>query len=1098
MRALRNLALAPAGSILAALALLATHTFAADRTGEAFFESKIRPLLVERCIECHGSDEQERGLRLDSRVGWERGGESGPALVPGKPNESLLILAVSYLDKNLQMPPDEQLPASDVALLQEWVRRGAPDPRVGAVTAIEPSDDQWAEAFQERLDWWSLKSLHRAQPPVVNDAAWSHEPVDCFLRAALDAAGLAPAAPAEPEVLLRRLTFVLTGIPPTPQQRERFLQRWQDDASSAYERLVDELIASPHFGERFARHWMDVVRYSDTFGWESDHPANGSWEYRDYLIRALNQDVGFDQLVLEQISGDLLPDPRINSEMGINESVIGPVFYHMGEHREGGSLRFNGVHQQMVDNKIDAFSKAFLALTVACARCHDHKLEAVSQRDYYALAAVFITPRWTSRVIDAPGKNDAAIARLQELRGEIRREMAALWRAAATRKETWSADVFQQALEVKDAPETKLDDVAHPLVRLRQAEGDVAKLWNELATEWRQTRAQRLKANAEFQPIADFQEPKVPDGWVMEGDGMKHGHVEDGTPLVALEGDLVVARLLRRGFHTHALSSKLPGTLRMPPQHAVPGQIVSMQLAGGEFSGTRVVEENGFLAEGVEFLKTTEPVWQSFSDKTLFNGVTKVMVEFTTSSLNPSFRPRVGIDEGSPKSDPGYAQRSSLSIMGIFAHEKSGAPQDTLEHFRTLYEGDAPKSDEEAGRRIREWFTGPIQRWCEGETQAGDVRVLNWLLVKKLLPNRAEEGSRLAALLAEYRHVEQGIAYPRTVTGMDEREMKKTSYPLNPRGNVDVVGESIPPDFLQMFASQNNVAKSPGSGRLELAQSLVHSEHPLTSRVYVNRVWKWIFGSGIVATPDDFGHLGDKPSHPELLDYLAREFVRESWSTKRLVRRLVLSQAFRQSGTVSEAARQRDPENRLLHHYPTRRLEAEAIRDALLAVSGRLDPKLYGRPVDPPRAAEDTLKRLFSGPLDGQGRRSIYLKLSIMEPPKFLVSFNFPDHVPTGKRDFTNVPAQSLLMLNDPFVHAMARHWASQFVKQPHTSTEERITAMFVRAFGRMPDEAELIRWSAASREFATVGGLETMADEAVWKRLAHMFFNAKEFIYYR
>ena len=199
-------------------------------------------------------------------------------------------------------------------------------------------------------------------------------------------------------------------------QRERFCRNGRRDETAAYERLVDELLASPHFGERFARHWMDVVRYTDTYGYESDNPAKGAWEYRDYLIRAFNDDVGFDQLVREQLAGDLLPEPRIDRELGINESAIGPMFYHLGEHRQGGSLMFNGVHQQMVDNKIDAFSKAFLALTVACARCHDHKLEAVSQRDYYALAAVFMTPRWTSRVIDAPGKNDAAIARLKELR----------------------------------------------------------------------------------------------------------------------------------------------------------------------------------------------------------------------------------------------------------------------------------------------------------------------------------------------------------------------------------------------------------------------------------------------------------------------------------------------------------------------------------------------------------------------------------------------------------------------------------------------------------------------------------------------------------
>jgi hypothetical protein len=262
--------------------------------------------------------------------------------------------------------------------------------------------------------------------------------------------------------------------------------------------------------------------------------------------------------------------------------------------------------------------------------------------------------------------------------------------------------------------------------------------------------------------------------------------------------------------------------------------------------------------------------------------------------------------------------------------------------------------------------------------------------------------------------------------------------------------------------------------------------------VYVNRVWQWIFGTGLVATPDDFGRLGDRPSHPELLDWLAREFIREGWSTKKLVRRLVLSETFRQSSAVSAAGRERDPANRLLHHYATRRLEAEEIRDSLLAVSGRLDAKLYGRPILPFRPVEDDKKRLLSGPVDGEGRRSLYLQMSIMDPPKFLVGFNLPDlKLPTGRRDVTNVPSQALIMLNDPFVLAMARHWTSEFTRDASATERSRIERMFLRAYGRTPRDAELKRWLSALEEF---GGDTPDA----WDRLAHAFFNTKEFIYYR
>jgi hypothetical protein len=352
-------------------------------------------------------------------------------------------------------------------------------------------------------------------------------------------------------------------------------------------------------------------------------------------------------------------------------------------------------------------------------------------------------------------------------------------------------------------------------------------------------------------------------------------------------------------------------------------------------------------------------------------------------------------------------------------------------------------------------------------------------------------------LLAEYRQVEQGIAFPRSVNSMDEREFAKSGLHLNIRGNYDALGDLVMPDSLQMFAGRNTVSQSSGSGRLELAESLLHPEHPLTSRVYVNRVWQWVFGAGLVSTPDDFGRLGDKPSHAELLDWLARDFMKHRWSTKQLVRQLVLSETFKQSGNVSEAARQADPDNRLRHHYPTRRMEAEEIRDALLAVSGRLDRQLYGRPINPSRPVEDAAKRLFSGPLDGNGRRSLYLTMSIMAPPKFLMTFDLPDlRLPSGKRSVTSVPTQALALLNDPLVSQLARHWATALVKMPHTCPEERIDSMFVAALGRTPREAERHGWLQLLQQVAT--STDVMADESAWTQLAHTFFNAQEFIHYR
>jgi hypothetical protein len=300
-----------------------------------------------------------------------------------------------------------------------------------------------------------------------------------------------------------------------------------------------------------------------------------------------------------------------------------------------------------------------------------------------------------------------------------------------------------------------------------------------------------------------------------------------------------------------------------------------------------------------------------------------------------------------------------------------------------------------------------------------------------------------------------------------------------------------------MFGPDESIQHTAGSGRRELAQSLLSPEHPLTSRVYVNRVWQWMFGTGIVASPDDFGRLGDKPSHPDLLDWLARDFMHQRWSTKTVVRQLVLSQTFRQSGSVQPNAQQRDPSNRLLHHYPTRRLEAEQIRDSLLAASGRLDPKLYGRPILPPRNVEDGAKRLFSGPLDGYGRRSIYLMMSIMDPPKFLTTFDLPDlKLPNGRRNVTSVPPQALLLLNDPLVEQLSKHWAAQLLKQSHRDPGERIDVMVVAAFGRHPKESERNRLKTLLRAVSTQD--DPMMDQAAWAQLAHTIFNTKEFIHYK
>ncbi len=1074
----------------------------ADEDAE-FFESKIRPVLVRECYECHSSasDEVKGDLLVDFRKGLRGGGESGPAVVPGKPEESILLEAIRY--ESSEMPPAGKLPEKIIADFERWIRQGAFDPRDKAPSRNEAADLAWKANLEDRSRWWSLQPLKDISPPAINNSLWAREPVDRFVNTKRDEAGLSPSPSADAVTLLRRISFVLTGLPPTPQQVEEFPVAFAADAETALADLVDRLLASPQFGERFARRWMDVVRYTDTYGYEWDNPVKGSWEYRDYLIRAFNDDIGFDQLIREQIAGDLLPNPRINSKEKINESLIGPVFYNMGEHRHGSSLQFNGIHQDMVNNKIDAFSKAFLAMTVACARCHDHKLDAISQADYYALAGVFMTPRWSARVIDSPGKNAAIVQKLKQLRQDIHHQLAKQWEMEI--KEKLSDELQRWAEENSESiKNVKMESIAYPILKLSSAsDANIQKTWEELATGWQAERTRRVESNrAKFKTLSDFSQLGFPPGWVSEGDGIRHGYVQAGTPLVSLQGESLIQKLLQRGYHTHAISSKLPGAVRMPAQQEIEGRYVSLMLNGGEWAGTLVVPQNAIQTETIKFFASTAPPqWVAFADNGLKNGVRRVLCEVATSSLNTNFPPRTGLARAGkvslPNNDDGFNKRSWFSLTGIVTHDAPGVPADRLDSFVSLYAGDSPSNKKEAWQQVAKWFSDSVERWATHNATPEDVKRLNWLLEQKLLSNQQKQAPRIAVSVKRYREIEAHIQFARTANSMDERQIHPFDYRLNVRGNVDVDGPAIPRDFLEVFAGQNSVGKSRQSGRLELAQYLSSPKNPLTARVYVNRIWQSVFGTGIVSTSNDFGKLGDRPSHPELLDWLARQFMNDGWSTKKMIRRLVLSQTFRQSSTFSKAAADRDPMNRLLHHYPTRRLEAEEVRDALLMVSGRLDTTLYGKPINPPRFLEDSAKRLFSGPLDGNGRRSIYLKMSIMDPPKFLICFNLPDlKLPTGKRDVTNVPTQSLALLNDPLTLYLAEHWAERLMEDGSSEPEIRIRMMFIQALGRLPQKHELKRWSAAATSFSKSDNL--MKDKTAWAELAHTFFNTKEFLYYK
>jgi hypothetical protein len=1109
-------------AIAAGLTLLPLDAGADDAAEAEFFEQRIRPALVEHCAECHATNAKKigGGLLLDHREGARKGGESGPAIVPGKPNHSLLIKAIRFTNDSLQMPPKGKLPAKVIADFEAWVKRGAYDPRdKPPQTKVENS---WEETLQERSRWWSLQPVQRPPTPMSRDAGGSAHAVDRFLLAKQETSGLKPAEIADPRTLARRLSFVLTGLP-LPAEKMEAVVRIERGEPQAYEQLVDSLLASPHFGERWARHWMDVVRFSETHGNEWNYEVHHAWRYRDYLIRAFNADLPYDQFIREHIAGDLLPQPRWNRDERFNESVIGTAFYRFGEVNHDDCISLRSIGYDLADNQIDTLTKAFQATTVACARCHNHKLDAVSMEDYYALLGVLRSSRLVSHCLDAPEVNADALERMKSLKKELRKELAEAWLTEAKQigqylqpataqrdgEEGAAGDLDPLQLEKWAAAaaleKTPLEEPLSPWRKLMRAEpAAFSAQWQQLKEQIKKEDHERTEYNrSNFETFADFGQ-QDPAGWQTGGQALRGGPNQSGEWLIYPEGAAIVRAILPAGRYTSALSDKLNGTLRSP---VIPlgKKHISFLVAGQRSSAVRLVSNHCQLNyKNYKALTSSDLHWETFSPPDDRNAL-QTYAELLTMFDNPKFPDQLSALGGDkenyrlPWEQAAKNPRSWFGITRVVLHDVAGPPKPGLAHLRPLFADPPPASLAAFATRYQETISAAITAWRDDKGTDDDALWLDWLVRRDLLPHHAQQSARIKELLTEYRQLDAGLALPRVSPGIAEGGAG-IEQPLFIRGDCFKPGPTIPRRYLEVLTKSREPFHASGSGRMELANRIACADNPLTARVLVNRVWHHLFGTGIVRTVDDFGHVGDLPSHPELLDHLASQFVADGWSIKRLIRSLVLTKTFQQSSAPSEAARQVDPQNRLLSHYSARRLDAEAVRDSMLAVSGRLDSRLYGPSVQPFRDKAYPDRRLFPGPLDGDGRRSIYIKNNLMEAPKFLAAFNLPGgKVAQGRRDVTNVPAQALAMLNDPFVLQQADVWAGGLVARRDDTLAQRIEAMYQAALGRPPTAEERQAFENAIHTLAElhhVPAAEVLASRAVWKDAAHAIFNLSEFLY--
>ena len=890
------------------------------------FDSEVRPVLAARCYRCHGPDPSSRkaGLRLDAFEHATATLPSGKkAIVPSHPEESALLRRVTHSDISERMPPEghDALTAAEIATLERWIAGGA------AYTAP-----------------WAFTPLAHAAVPVVQDQAWPRGDLDRFVLGKLESRGLEPAADAEPEVLLRRVAFDLTGLPPAPELRERYLAN-PTEASLAL--IVDELLASGAFGERWARHWLDCVRYSETLGHEFDYAIPSAWRYRDWVIDAFNRDLPVERFVTEQVAGDAA-QPRAVAGIANNVAPIATTFWWMGQATHAPT----DVRQDEADrhaNSIEVFGKAFLGLTVSCARCHDHKFDPIPTTDFYSLLGVL---RSTQRVVGFSESDATLTVAVEQTRDALNGLLHGV-QSGAVKPASEAAEFFEDF-----AP-------------------GFSNRWSSVG--W---------AFARPQPV-------------VRADG-------------ALDADLL---------DSARLHARLQGALFSKP-FEIQKKFMYARLRGNTGS-FRVVVDN---------------YWLDDSNALLFESCRHIPT--------PEWR-TVKID------------------LSRFVGERA--------YIEIL--------DDSDGVIEVDWIA------CgDGEAPTDDVspRMDGSISAEAASSNR-EIRTSFEAALALAPSIGRTLEARDAAIGFDES--------VHIRGKAAQYGEGTSRAALS-FVSSNAIGQvKQGSGRRELAAAIVDPSTPFVWRTLANRIVHYLLGRGIVRTTDDFGQLGRPPTHPELLDALALR-LQSHGSMKTLVREIVLSRTYRQSSEASVDASRVDPDNDLFSRATIRRLDGEAIRDAMLVAAGSLDTRMHG-PSVPVYLDEFMTGRGrpgASGPLDGANRRSIYLEVrrNFLDP--FMQVFDAP--VPTttvGCRNRSNVPAQSLAMLNDPLVHELANRFAAR-VMTSAAPTESLINDAFIAAYGRAATDDDVEDATA----FLLAAAPTAQERGAAWVALCHVLFNAKEFTHLR
>lgn len=906
-----------------------------------FFEEQVRPVLVDHCQKCHGPTKQEGGLRLDSRESVLKGGDSGPSIEPGNVDKSLLISAIRRVG-DFHMPPDKPLAPAQVETLTKWVMDGAHWPGKAAAIASATSPEAFAKARREH---WSLQPVRSPQPPLVKQSRWPLNPVDQFILAKLESAGLSPNPRADKSALLRRITLDLIGLPPTYAEIQSFEA---DDSAEAYLKVVDRLLSSPHYGERWGRHWLDVARYSDTKGYVffEDGSFPWAWTYRDYVIEAFNADLPYDRFLQEQLAADRLA---------------------LGDHRRplralgfltlGG--RFMNNPHDIIDDRIDVVTRGLLGLTTTCARCHDHKFDPIPTADYYSLYGVF-------------------------------------------------ASSFEPIVPALYDPPPATEDYRKFEAELRSREAKLLKFVNDKQGE---------VVNGTRSRVGEY---------LMAVHAMKGQPKTDDFMLLADSGDVNPKMLRRWQIYLDQLSKSSHRVLAVWQ--------VCVNLPAEDFANLALAAINKLASETDRAKGLNALVAKSFQEK-----------------------PPLKLSD--------VADRYGELVKNIDLEWQ------TLKQTAAAANQPIPNSLPDPDREeIRQVVYGPDAPTNVPVSVIGDL---------DLLPDRASQGTlrELRKAIETFRSA--GPAAPPRAMSLED-----IPQPVEPRifrrGNPNQQGETVSRHFLQVLSDDQVKPFKTGSGRLELAQAITDRNNPLTARVFVNRVWLQHFGAGLVRTPSDFGLRSDPPSHPELLDYLAAQFMDRGWSIKELHRLIVLSATYQQASAEQPEAVKVDPENRLLWRMNRRRLDLEALHDAFLLTSGKLDRSVGGPSIN-----------MLATP--AVPRRTTYASIDRLALPSLLRTFDFPSPDTTNpQRDNTTVAPQALFLMNHAFPLEMAQLLIRRVEWKSAPDFTSRLERTFEIVLARNPTEEER-QW--ASTLFLKADG-QIEETPAKWTLLAHALLLTNEFAF--